>query len=232
MMAKKPVVAVIPAYNAAKTVGQVVKRSKKFVDRVVVVDDGSRDETARVAKSAGALVVRLERNSGKASAIRRGVAEALKTKVDTLVLLDADLQHLPEEIPRLVRPVALGKCDICIGSRFLGNHRAMPIHRRLTNRATTSVTNAFTGHQLTDVQCGFRALGRRAISSLDFEGDRYTIEPNMVLEAREKGLRICEVPIKTVYEDSVSYIRSGRHTLALAKMFAKKLLKWKLGRHR
>ncbi len=226
-MAKQKIVAVIPAYNAAKTIGQVVRRSKKFVDKVIVVDDGSADETAKVAKSAGATVVRLDKNSGKAGAIRRGVAEALKKKVDTLVLLDADLQHLPEEIPRLVRPVASGKCDICIGSRFLGDHKAMPIHRRLTNRMTTLATNAFTSHQLTDVQCGFRALGKRAVSVLDFEGDRYTIETNMVLEARDKGLRICEVPIKTVYEDSVSYIRSGRHTLALAKLFARRLLKKK-----
>lgn len=229
-MAKKKqlVVAIIPAYNAAKTIGQLVRRSKKFVDKVIVVDDGSVDETASVAKSAGAsVVVRLERNAGKASAIRRGVAEALKKKVDTLVLLDADLQHTPEEIPRLVRPVALDKCDICIGSRFLGDHKAMPIHRRLTNRMTTLATNAFTSHQLTDVQCGFRALGKRAVSVLDFEGDRYTIETNMVLEARDKGLRICEVPITTVYGNEVSYIRSGRHTLALAKLFARRLVKKK-----
>ncbi len=224
MMAKKLVVAVIPAYNAAKTIGQVVRRSGKFVDRVVVVDDGSKDDTAKVAKKAGARVMRLEKNAGKASAIRRGVAEAFKKRIDILVLLDADLQHLPEEIPRLVRPVALGKCDICIGSRFLGNHKDMPRHRRLTNRATTLATNVFTGYKLTDVQCGFRAIGKRAVSVLDFEGDRYTIETNMVLEAHEKGLAICEVPIKTVYEDSVSYIRSGRHTLALAKMFVKRLV--------
>lgn len=221
----RKIVAVIPAYNAAMTVGQVVKRSKKFVDRVVVVDDGSVDDTAKVAKAAGARVVRLEKNSGKASAIRRGVAEALKKKVDVLVLLDADMQHLPEEIPKVVRPVKAGKCDICIGSRFLGDHKTMPRHRRLTNRATTLATNAFTGYKLTDVQCGFRALGRRALSALDFEGDRYTIEPNMVLEAAEKGLTICEVPISTVYGDEVSYIRSGRHTIALAKMFAKRLVK-------
>ncbi len=223
----KKIVAVIPAYNAAKTIVQVVKRSRKFVDRVVVVDDGSKDETAKAAKSAGAVVVRVEKNAGKANAIRRGVAEALKKRVDALVLLDADMQHLPEEIPKVVRPVALGKCDICIGSRFIGNHKAMPRHRRLTNRATTFVTNTFTGYRLTDVQCGFRALGKRAISALDFEGDRYTIEPNMVLEANEKGLTIGEVPIKTVYGDEVSYIRSGRHTLALAKLFAKRLVKRK-----
>lgn len=227
MAVLKNLVAVIPAYNAAKTIGTVVKRSRKFTGRVVVVDDGSKDETAKAAKSAGAIVVRIEKNSGKANAIRRGVAEALKKKVDVIVLLDADLQHTPEEIPKLVRPVKNGKCDICIGSRFLGNHADMPMHRRFTNRATTLATNVFTGYRLTDVQCGFRALGRRAISALDFEGDRYTIEPNMVLEAHEKGLAICEVPVRTVYGDEVSYIRSGRHTLALAKMFAKRLVKRK-----
>lgn len=226
MMANK-VVAVIPAYNAVKTMDQLVRRSKKFADRVVVVDDGSQDETARAAKSAGAVVVRLEKNSGKASAIRRGVAEALKKKVDVIVLLDADLQHLPEEIPRVVRPVASGKCDICIGSRFLGDYGTMPIHRRLTNTLVTLATNLFTGYRLTDVQCGFRALGKKAVSVLDFEGDRYTIEPNMVLEAREKKLTICEVPIRTIYGDSVSYIRSGGHTIALAKMFAKRAVKKK-----
>lgn len=218
-------VAIIPAYNAAKTIGGLVRRAKRFVDRLIVVDDGSSDDTAAAAKSAGAtVVVRIWKNAGKANAIRRGVAEALKKRVGILVFLDADLQHTPEEIPKVVRPVREGRCDICIGSRFLREHKAMPMHRRLTNRLTTFFTNAFSGYRLSDVQCGFRAIGSRAISVLDFEGDRYTIEPNMVLEAREKGLRICEVPIRTVYGDEVSYIRSGRHTLALAKMFAKRLL--------
>lgn len=220
------IVAVIPAYNAGRFIGQVVRRSKKFVDRVIVVDDGSADDTAKAAKAAGAKVVSLKKNAGKANAIRVGVS-ALAGKADILVLLDADLQHLPEEIPALIRPVRKNECDICIGSRFLGDYGKMPKHRRLTNRMTTLITNALTGYQLTDVQCGFRAIGQRAIAKLKFDGDRYNIETNMVLEAHDAGLRVCEVPITTVYGNEVSYIKSGRHTLSLAKLFAKKLVKRK-----
>lgn len=218
------IVAVIPAYNAERFVGQVVRRTRKFVGRVIVVDDGSVDDTAKVAKSAGAIVVRLEKNSGKANAIKKGVA-ATAGKADIIVLLDADLQHLPEEIPDLIRPVKNGKCDICIGSRFLGDYGRMPFHRRLTNRLTTFFTNRLTGYGLTDVQCGFRAIGPTAIAKLKFEGDRYTIETKMVLEAHDAGLRVREVPITTVYGGEVSYIKSGRHTLSLARIFAKNLVK-------
>lgn len=219
------IVAIVPAYNAGRFVGQVVRRSRKFVDTVVVVDDGSKDDTAKAAKKAGAKVVRLEKNSGKANAIRVGLSAAGKAEI--LILLDADLQHLPEEIPRLVRPVASGKCDICIGSRFRGDYGKMPFHRRLTNRLTTFFTNLLTGYGLTDVQCGFRAIGPRAIAKLKFEGDRYTIETNMLLEAHDAGLRVREVPITTVYGNEISYIKSGRHTLSLVGIFAKKLVKRK-----
>lgn len=218
------IAAVIPAYNAERFVGQVVRRSRKFVGRVLVIDDGSKDDTAKVAKSAGAIVVRLKKNSGKANAIRAGVS-ALAGKAGILVLLDADLQHLPEEIPKVTRPVKEGKCDICIGSRFLGDYGKMPFHRRLTNRLTTLFTNLLTGYGLTDVQCGFRAIGPTAIAKLKLDGDRYTIETNMVLEAHDAGLRVREVPITTVYGKEVSYIKSGRHTLSLARIFAKKLVR-------
>jgi len=148
------ITAVIPAYNAEKTIGNIVKRTKKYVNEVIVVDDGSRDSSALIAKKEGAKVVIHPRNLGKAAAIVTG----LKQAKGIIVTLDADLQHLPEEIPKLVEPVQEGTADLCLGSRFLGNPESMPLHRKFTNYLSKVAIRIRTGQWITDVQSGFRAF--------------------------------------------------------------------------
>lgn len=189
------ITAVIPAYNAEKTVGNIVKRTKPYVTKVIVVDDGSKDRTSLVAKKAGAKVVLHPKNMGKTAAILTG----LKQAKGIVVTLDADLQHLPEEIPHLVEPVREGVADLCIGSRFLGNPEKMPLHRKLTNYLSKLAVKIRMGQWITDVQSGFRAFNQK-VKDLDISSaSGYEFETVVLLRALEKGLKISEVPITTIY---------------------------------
>lgn len=212
--------ALIPAYNCERTIGELVRRAKKYVDHVIVVDDGSQDRTAAVAKKAGAKVVRLKQNVGKATALRYGTTHV---KDDILVFLDGDLQHLPEEIPRLIQE--LKRADVVIGSRFLTPHTTMPLRRRFTNRTVSALTRILTGYRITDVQSGFRAFGKRAIEQLRWEGERYNIEIQTIFEARRNRLEISEVPITTIYGSEVSYLEPVKHTITLVKIIGKEAVK-------
>lgn len=213
------VTAVIPAYNCADTVGEVVRGIKKYVRKVIVVDDGSRDATVLAARKAGAVVLRHDRNRGKAAAIATGVVRVN----DDLLLIDADLQHLPSDAPQILE--RLRHSDIVLGSRFLGDYRGMPPHRILSNRITTFLTRLFTGYRITDSQCGFRALRRTAVRSLSWKGQSYDIEVRMLLEARRLGLKVSEVPIRTVYDHQESHIDNARHVLSLINIFFRELFR-------
>jgi glycosyltransferase involved in cell wall biosynthesis len=186
---------IIPAYNSEKTIANVVRRAANFVDKVLVVDDGSVDNTAAEARKAGAKVILHSVNKGKAGAIRTG----LKNSKGIVVMLDSDLQHLPEEIPKVIDPIISGGADLSIGSRFLGNPERMPLHRKTTNFLSKLAIKIRTNYKITDVQSGFRGLGKK-IRKLDLESaKRYDIETVMLLRAIEEKLKIVEVPITTIY---------------------------------
>lgn len=197
---KKNLVAVIPAYNEEVAIGSVVLKTRKYVDRVIVVDDGSKDRTAEVAMLAGAEVVRLERNCGKAAALMKGLERARELGYSVVVLLDGDGQHEPDEIPLIVHPVVEGEADLVIGSRFLRNNN-IPRYRQLGQKILNVATNLGSECRITDSQSGFRALNRRALEELSgFESEGYNIESDMVAYLSAKGARIKEVPISVRYE--------------------------------
>ncbi len=206
-------VAVIPAYNAERTIGDVVRRTLKQVDAAIVVDDGSLDSTAEAAKGAGAVVIRHRRNMGKARALKTGFRNL--PECDIVVMLDADLQHLPEEIPRLLEAVQ-DKCDLCIGSRFLAFPENMPTSCKISNKAAASLMSFLVKQRITDPQSGFRAVKKEKLDLLELKADRYSIEHIIVLEAASKGMRIAEVPISCVYGEEKSNIRPFRDTVRVA----------------
>ncbi len=216
------VTAIVPAYNAGKTIRKLLKRTSKFVDRMIVVDDGSKDDTFRKALGVKRVrVVRLPRNMGKSYALRVGLSQR---KDNMVVFIDADLQHLPEEIPKLLACLRRNKADICIGSRFFDAHEPMPLHRRWSNRMVTFLTRVFTGYKVTDAQSGFRVFGKKALRKLTWKGDNYDIEVETLLEASRKGLKVCEVPMTTVYSGQVSYLDGFKHTWGLVKMVFRVLI--------
>ncbi len=210
-----PILVAIPAYNEEVAIGSVVLRAMQFVDEVIVVDDGSSDDTAEIAELAGATVLRHARNLGKGMAIRTAWLHARDRKPGALVLLDGDHQHQPEDIPRLVGPILAGEADVMIGVRW-GKTSGMPIYRRVGKRILDHATAlGFRKGLLTDSQCGYRAFSTRALTRLEPEDSGLGIESQMLVEAQENGLRILEVGIQARYDIGASTYSPVKHGLGV-----------------
>ncbi|MCQ8893273.1 MAG: glycosyltransferase family 2 protein [Methanolinea sp.] len=207
----KRIIAVIPAYNEELSIGTVVLSTRQHVDHVIVVDDGSTDQTARIASLAGAEVLAHSINLGKAQALMKGFARARQYGPLAVVMLDADGQHDPAEIPELVKPVLAGRADLVIGSRFLNGRNAIPPYRVLGQKTLDLATKASAGVSCSDTQSGFRVLGRRALENLDFYSEGYNIESDMLAHFASRGLAISEVPIGVTYAVSNGH---KKHPLA------------------
>lgn len=188
-------VAVIPALDEERTVGSVVLKALDHVDQVLVVDDGSRDATRRIAEAAGAEVVRHRTNRGKGAAIRTGLDLATKHDPDVVVLLDADGQHDPDAIPDLVEPLETDEADLVIGSRTLQGEGQAPKGRRTGRRALDRATNTLSSLDVQDTQSGYRAFLAHHIDRLRPSEEGMGVESQMLVKAARADLRIVEVPV-------------------------------------
>ncbi|MEM4247110.1 MAG: glycosyltransferase family 2 protein, partial [Candidatus Woesearchaeota archaeon] len=189
----KKVITIIPAYNEEKTVSCVVSAAKKYSDEVVVIDDGSVDLTGKNAEMAGAVVVSNGKNKGLGVSVRRGYEEALRRGADIVVQIDADDQYVASDIPKLVKPVAEGRADMVIASRFLGGIEQMSLAKRVGNCVFTFLTNVVAGTRLSDAQSGFRAIDKRIIKRIMPSEPRGYTHETLIKAARAK-VRIFEVP--------------------------------------
>ncbi len=202
-------VAVIPAFNEATVIADVVRGSLEEVDQVVVVDDCSSDKTAEVARKAGALAIShaLQRGAGRATTT--GLEAALRLRADLIVTLDADGQHLPAEIGQVLEPLRLGRADMVVGCRPLESAH-MPLVRRMGNRFANLWTWAILGVSVSDTQSGFRAYSAETVRKLPLEARGYEFCSHSLGEAARLGLKVEEVPITVVYTD---YSRSKGQSL-------------------
>lgn len=190
---KPKIFAVIPAHNEEQTVGIIVKGTLKFVDNVLVVDDASSDHTGAVAKSCGAIVTRRNVCQGIGAAVSTGLSKALELGANIIVTLDADGQHDPQEIPKLIAPILSGEADLVLGSRFLGSMENPDPVKVFGNRLFTFIVKRMTRVKLTDTQSGFRAFTHKAVNSSYFSPFTYTQE--MIIKTAKDGFRIKEVPV-------------------------------------
>lgn len=195
------VVAIIPAYNEARFIGSVVLQTRKYVEKVIVVDDGSTDATAEIAHAAGAVVVRHERNLGKGKALNTGLQIARGFCPRAVVLLDGDGQHLPSEIPRVLAPILNGEADMTVGSRYLDGNSRVPRIRVWGHRFFNFLINRSSGVPLTDSQSGFRAFSSHVLDALNFHSSGFSVELEMQWLARQQGWRVKEVPVTILYAD-------------------------------
>ena len=223
--------AVIPAYQDEKHIGDIVRRTRRQLDHVLVVDDGSTDHTAQRAREAGAEVITHDQNRGKGEAIKtglahwlavasqsRGAADGLDREVTWVSLLDSDGQHLPEEIDRFLTTAASStQPTFLIGNR-MNNLAGMPLIRRVVNRYMSGQISRVCKQEIPDTQCGFRMLDHQLIPQLLGGGDRFDYDTEVLIIASRKGYRIESVPITTVYSDQVSKIRPMRDAIRFLKL--------------
>ena len=195
------VVAVIPAYNEERFIFDVVTKTHKYADKVIVVNDGSSDRTAELAKEAGALVVQQVKNMGKAQAMSAGFAEAQKYSPAVVVCIDADNQHDPKEIPSIIRPVLDSQADVVIGSRFLDVKSKIPAWRQIGQHGLTILTNTLSGTKVTDSQSGFRAFSPKALATLKLRATGLAVESEMQFLFKRAQLEVAEVPISVDYSN-------------------------------
>ncbi len=199
MEEKNNFVVVIPAYNEEKRITEVLKRTKKYCQLILVVDDGSEDKTSEAVKKMGVRVLHHEINLGKGAALKTGCEAAFKLGADLVVTLDADGQHNPEDIPRFVNAQKEKKVGLVLGSRNLGF--GMPLIRFLGNKIDSFLIGLFFGIYVTDPLCGFRAITRQAYKTITWESSGYGVETEMIAKAGLKKLKFVEIPVETVYTD-------------------------------
>ncbi len=222
---KPKIVAAIPCFNEARCIGSVVIKAKKFVDSVIVIDDGSTDATAEIAAEAGAAIHRHSQNRGYGAAIRSAFAKGRQLDADVLVILDGDGQHDPNDIPNVVKPVVEGEADVVVGSRFLGEDKRPPFYRRLGQRVLTSVTNLGSGQTVTDSQSGFRAYSSIALKALNLAESGMSASSEIQFAIGRSGLRVAEVPIDVSYMGKAKRSPLGHGLSVLSRLLVLMSLK-------
>jgi glycosyltransferase involved in cell wall biosynthesis len=222
------VMVLIPAYNAAKTLGNIVRDAKAVVSDVVVVNDGSRDDTAAVARAAGATVVDHPQNRGKGGALKTGFAYAVEHGYDAVVTLDADGQHLPREIPKFLQARAETKADLIIGGRAHLFGEMLP-RRRLANRFSAWSISKAAGKRITDSQSGFRLYSANLLRNVRLRTEGFDLESEVIVRAGVGGFKVLTIPIDLGFVDgiSTSHYKPIKDTLRIAWTVTRARLFWR-----
>jgi glycosyltransferase involved in cell wall biosynthesis len=211
-----PACAIIPAYNAERTVGLVVRGALSFLPTVIVADDGSTDATAEVAKEAGAEVVRLPENRGKGHCLRLLFAEARKRGFDAVITLDSDGQHDPADIPRLLDAHRNEPGSVIVGSR-MADEDAIPVHRRNSMLVARFYVCLAANRYIDDTQCGYRLCPLSVVESIALFKDRFVTETELLLKVGDSGIPIRSLPIRAVYlPDQRTHFRSVPDVAAIS----------------
>jgi len=214
---------VIAAYNEAHSIGHVLKDlTKAGYKNVVVLDDGSEDDTSRIAKQYTSHVLKHVVNRGQGASLKTGLDYALKHNADVIVTFDADGQHRVEDIPAIVKPVVNDEVDVALGSRFLKSGSNVPFLRKLFLKGGVLLVWLFYGIKLTDVHNGFRALSRHAAEQIDLTTDRMEHASEILSEIKRKNLRFVEVPVIIKYTEYSK--EHGQSTLNAVRIFYRMLM--------
>lgn len=190
---------IVPAFNEGRAIEAVVREIRAVFPNVIVVNDGSRDDTGAIARRCATYTLTHLINRGQGAAIQTGIDFALLKNAAYVVTFDADGQHCVDDVPRLLRPILEGECDIAIGSRFLGEATDLPMTRRLVLQAAVLFTRVVNGVRLTDAHNGLRAFSRRAAEKIHIRQDRMAHASEIIDRIKETGLAFKEVPVRIRY---------------------------------
>jgi glycosyltransferase involved in cell wall biosynthesis len=214
----RPLTVLLPGYNVARHLPALVADLRESLPaaEILLVDDGSRDETARVARELGLTVLEHEVNQGKGMALRTGFAEVVEGGAEAVITMDSDGQHLAAEAPRLVAAWEAG-ADVVVGDRMREN-RNMPWLRKWTNEFTSMVISSLAGARIPDSQNGYRLFDVRVLREVQLESRRYDMESEILIRAARRGFRIASVPVSTIYHDEESSIHPVVDTLRFIRL--------------
>jgi glycosyltransferase involved in cell wall biosynthesis len=195
----------IPSYNAESTIKEAINICKQFASEILVINDGSSDNTEEIARKAGADIITHRKNRGYGGAIKTALEEGLKRNAKVTITFDADLQHDAKDIPKIIKPILSNEADIVIGSRFLEKNNDVKTYRKFGIRFITSLVRAFSGNNIRDAESGFRGYSidslKQLIPMLETEGMGMSAE--ILLKASVSKLKIVEVPRKEMYPENV-----------------------------
>lgn len=188
---------VMPAYNEGKVISEVLIKTKNYVSNIIVIDDGSSDDTFQQAQRQGVVVLKHKTNMGKGAALKTGCQYALEQGAHKIIVMDADGQHNPEEIPRFAK--ALEQYEVVFGARMVP--QSMPLVMLFGNAVLSKTLRGLYGIKLKDTQCGYRAFTASAYSKLQWDALDYSVETEMMVRAGKGKLKYTEIPIQTIYND-------------------------------
>ena len=210
---------IIPAVNEARHIGFVLEGIRPYGIPVVVIDDGSSDETSAVAKEKGAVVLRNRQNLGKGAALIRGFQYAVENHFDAVLTMDGDGQHDPQDIPFFLRHAEYSSNGIVIGNR-MGRARGMPLVRLATNWCMSWLLSCVVRQSVPDTQCGFRLIKSEVLKRLDLRTKKFETESEIIIKASRAGFKVKSIPIKTLYAQTKSQIDPLIDTLRFIKLLA------------
>ncbi len=218
--------AIIPAYNACDTVVDVIKGVSRYLKTVVVVDDGSTDNTKQILPETSSVLLSHGRNKGKGMALRTGFEYMLKNGFQAAITLDADKQHNPDEIPAFLETYKSGKPDIIIGSRMHAKHR-IPAYRYIPNRIGVACISWAAGMPVSDSQSGYRLYSRKLLEHISISATGYAAETEIIIKAGKNGFRIENIPVEAIYfPEGSSHYRPVIDTYLICILFLKSFF-WK-----
>ena len=207
---RSKVIVCIPAYNEEISIAKVIIGAQKYVDTVLVCDDGSTDMTGEIARRLGTIVLRNESNLGKGETLKNLMKETLKFESEIVVTIDADDQFDPHDIPLVIEPILSKKADMVVGARPL-DPKIIPRHRLIGNKLLSSITNLKTGTKVSDTQSGFRAYSTRVLKEVTFTGSGMSIESQTLIDAVKRNFNVAEVQVSVRYKGIKSKRNPIRH---------------------
>jgi glycosyltransferase involved in cell wall biosynthesis len=220
MASKETILAIIPAYCEGRFIGPVVSQVLQYVQTVLVIDDGSFDNTAAEAEAAGAKVIRHSTNLGKGAALKTGLDYAVSIDVAFFLFLDGDGQHDPSEIPAFIDAINRSNADLVLGNR-MRNLTSMPLIRRWTNQFMSWQIGRICKIPIPDSQCGFRLARKTLLPVLMAPSNRFEFESESIILAARQGFQLGFVPIRTIYRDQHSKIRPLQDTMRYLRLIRK-----------
>jgi len=215
----KKICAVIPCFNVEQTIEKVIDGVSQFitVNQIIVVDDGSEDQTASIAKESGAIVLQNGVNRGKGSALKHGFQYACQNHFDAIITLDGDCQHDPVEIPKFIECYIKTNGDIILGNRS-GEFSNMPLDRQFSNKMSSLIISLLTGQRIKDSQSGYRLIKTEVLQHVELKSNRYDTESELLVKALMNRYNVYHIPIKTIYNDQQSHIQRFVDTLRFVRI--------------